>query len=112
MAKESFIQPRFVGARFDESTLRSNTEKPLAHSWKEWSKSLPPGIACPIEVSDDDGNVILEWIKPAARIELEVNGRENRLELYATNIETGVFVEESFKAADLADAFQRVSELL
>ncbi len=56
--------------------------------------------------------MILEWIKPAARIELEVNSRENRLELYATNIETDVFVEESFKATDLAGAFQRVSELL
>jgi hypothetical protein len=73
---------------------------------------FPPGIDYPAVVPTEDGNVSLEWIKPAARVELEVNFAENRLELYATDIETDTFVEKSFDMADWSGAFGQVTTLL
>lgn len=73
---------------------------------------FPPRIQYPAVVPTEEGNVSLEWIKPAARVELEVNFSEKRLELYATDIEADTFVEESFALEDWAGAFGRITSLL
>jgi hypothetical protein len=75
-------------------------------------EAFPPGIGYPVVVPTEEGNVSLEWIKPAARVELEVNFSENILELYATDIEADTFVEESFALEDWAGAFARITTLL
>jgi hypothetical protein len=73
---------------------------------------FPPGIDYPAVVPTGEGNVCLEWIMPAARVELEVNFAENRLELYATNIEAETFVEDTFSIEDWQGAFGKITELL
>ena len=73
---------------------------------------FPPGLSYPAVVPTEDGNVSLEWIKPTARIELEVNFAEHRLELYATDVASDLFVDESFPEDDWAGAFGRISQLL
>lgn len=73
---------------------------------------FPPGIGYPAVVPTEDGNVSLEWIKPTSRIELEVNFAENRLELYATDIETDRFIEESFAMTDWQGAFGKITALI
>lgn len=73
---------------------------------------FPPGINYPAVVPTEDGNVSLEWIMPAARVELEVNFAESRLELYATDIEAGTFVEETFAREDWQGAFGKITALL
>jgi hypothetical protein len=75
-------------------------------------ESFPPRIDYPAIVPTEEGNVSLEWIKPAARVELEVNFAENRLELYATDIDADTFVDETFKMEDWAGAFARIALLL
>ena len=60
----------------------------------------------------ESGNVILEWIQPKARIELEINFAEQKIELYATNMASKKFVEESFAQTQWAEAFSRVAGLL
>jgi hypothetical protein len=131
MAKESFIQPRFVGARFDEHTFISDIFElnGLENGWLEGHgiapdsqnlarlsgkliESFPVGINYPAVIPMEDGNVSLEWIKPTARIDLEVNFAGNRLELHASDIDTDTFVDESFGMEDWAGAFQRIGSLL
>lgn len=73
---------------------------------------FPPGIDYPAVVPTEDGTVSLEWIRPDSRIELEVNFKEDRLEIYATDIGTDTFVEESFDSKDWAGAFSRITSLL
>ena len=75
-------------------------------------EAFPPGIAYPAVVPTEDGNVSLEWIRPAARIELEVNFAGGRLELYATDLEADTFVAESFDIKDWAGAFEKITNLL
>lgn len=73
---------------------------------------FPPGIDYPTVVPTEEGNVSLEWIKPAARVELEVNFAAGLLELYATDIEADTFVEDSFDLRDWAGAFASITLLL
>ena len=73
---------------------------------------FPPGIDYPAVVPTEEGNVCLEWIMPAARVELEVNFAENHLELYATNIDAETFVEDTFSIEDWQGAFGKITELL
>jgi len=73
---------------------------------------FPPGIDYPTVVPTEDGNVSLEWIRPAARVELEVIFAENRLELYATDIAADTFVEESFDMTDWEGAFGKITSLI
>ena len=75
-------------------------------------EAFPLGIDYPAVVPTEEGNVSLEWIKPTARVELEVIFAANRLELYATDIVADTFVEESFDMADWEGAFGRITSLL
>lgn len=75
-------------------------------------EAFPPGIDYPAVIPTEEGNVSLEWIKPAARVELEVNFAGNCLELYATDLTADTFVEESFSMEDWAVAFDRITSLL
>lgn len=78
----------------------------------EVTKVFPESFEYPAVVPTEDGNVVLEWIRPHARIELEVNFADQRLELYATNLKTNEFVEETYPQDGWADAFAKVSTLL
>ena len=73
---------------------------------------FPAGLDYPSITSTEDGNIILEWIRPHARIELEVNITDNKLELYATNMKAVKFEEKLFTTEQWLDAIGRVSELL
>lgn len=75
-------------------------------------EAFPPGLDYPAVVPTEDGNVSLEWIRPAARIELEVNFAGSRLELYATDVEADTFVDVSFDMKDWAGAFEKITNLL
>jgi hypothetical protein len=63
-------------------------------------------------VPTEEGNIVFEWIRPHTRIELEVNFSEQQLEIYATNLKTNDFVEETHPQTDWADAFAKASQLL
>ncbi len=84
----------------------------LARLTEELIDAFPQGIDYPAVVPTEDGNVSLEWIKPSARIELEVNFADGRLELYATDIQTDTFVDDSFDMGDWAGAFVKITSLL
>ena len=73
---------------------------------------FPEGLEYPTVAPTESGNVILEWIQPKARIELEINFAEQKIELYATNMASKKFVEESFAQTQWAEAFSRVAGLL
>lgn len=74
--------------------------------------ALPEGMPLPTLAPTEDGHVILEWIRPRVRVELEVNFSDQRLELYAADFDTNVFVEDSFECAAWAAALARVATLL
>jgi hypothetical protein len=78
----------------------------------EMVRSFPPDLEYPAVVPTEDANVVFEWIRPHARIELEVNFTDQQLELYATNLKTNEFVEETYTQDGWADAFAKVSNLL
>jgi hypothetical protein len=78
----------------------------------EVSKSYPDSLEYPSVVPTEEGHVIFEWIRPQARIELEFNFDERRLEFYATSLRTGQFVEEAFELEEWPQAFARVSTSL
>lgn len=78
----------------------------------EMVRAFPADLEYPAVVPTEDGNVVFEWIRPDARIELEVNFAGERLELYATNLKTNQFVEETYPQDAWADAFGKVSTLL
>lgn len=84
----------------------------LAWLSNELSKAFPEGLGYPSVAPTEEGNVVLEWMKPHARIELEVNFHEKKLELYATNLKTGHFEEKVFGVAQWAAAFPAVEALL
>lgn len=75
-------------------------------------EKFPLGMEYPVVVPTEDGNVSLEWIKPAARIELEVVFASERLELYATDIEADTFEEASFAMTNWEGAFDKIKSLL
>ena len=79
---------------------------------KQWIESFPQGLEEPKAIPTAEGNVSFEWIKPALRMELEVNFTKNRLELRATDIESDTFMDESFDMSDWAGAFARITLLL
>lgn len=56
--------------------------------------------------------MVFEWIRPQARIELEVNFADDLLELYATDLAKDDFSEETFRTGDWAAAFGKVTGLL
>jgi hypothetical protein len=78
----------------------------------EVTKAFPESLEYPAVVPTEDGNVVFEWIRPHARIELEVNFADEQLELYATNLKTNQFVEETYSQDGWADAFDKISSLL
>lgn len=84
----------------------------LADLMNEMVRVFPSSLEYPAVVPTEDGNVVFEWIRPQARIELEVNFVDQRLELYATNLKTNHFVEETYPQDGWADAFAKVSNLL
>lgn len=78
----------------------------------ELAKNFPESLEYPSVAPSEDGHVILEWIRPHARIELEINFSDEKLELYATNIKTNHFFEESLNQNQWSDAFGKVERLL
>lgn len=75
-------------------------------------RAFPAELEYPAVVPTEDGNVVFEWIRPWARIELEVSFTDNRLELYASSLKTNQFVEESYSMDNWAAAFTQISTLL
>lgn len=75
-------------------------------------RAFPADLEYPAVVPTEDGNVVFEWIRPETRIELEVNFADPQLELYATNVKTNEFVEETYPHDGWAAAFAKVSTLL
>lgn len=73
---------------------------------------FPDEMEYPSVAPTEEGNVIFEWMRPQARIELEVDFKSRTLELYATNLISNEFVEGSFDREKLDEAFARVSTLL
>ena len=71
-----------------------------------------PSIDYPSVVPTEEGNVVFEWIRPQARIELEVNFADDLLELYATDLAKDDFREETFPKGDWTPAFGKVTGLL
>lgn len=88
--------------------------KPEDLNWltNEVAKSFPESLAYPSAAPTEDGNVILEWILPKSRIELEVNFTDKQLELYASFLDSDSFVEETFANTRWQQAFGRVEGLL
>jgi hypothetical protein len=78
----------------------------------ELTKIFPDSLEYPAVVPTEDGNVVLEWIRPQSRIELEVNFVDERLEIYSTNLNTNQFEEAAYAWGDWAGAFAKVSTLL
>jgi len=78
----------------------------------EVAKSFPESLEHPCVAPSEEGHVILEWIRPHARIELEANFSEKKLELYATNLATGNFVEELFGFHEWNEALGKIATLL
>jgi hypothetical protein len=78
----------------------------------EMVRVFPAHLEYPAVVPTEDGNVVFEWTRPQARIELEVNFADQQLELYATNLKTHEFVEQTYQQDGWADAFAKVSSLL
>ena len=82
----------------------------------EVAKYFPETLEYPSVAPTEDGFIIFEWIRPHARIELEINFDDNKLELYATNLTTEAltnkFVEKLFEQTDWEDAFTEVERLL
>lgn len=74
--------------------------------------NFPEELAYPSVAPIEDGNVSFEWIQPHARIELEVNFAERQLELYATNLSTAAFVEQTFTHEQWGAAFEKIRGLL
>lgn len=78
----------------------------------EIAKAFPEALDYPTVAPTEDGNVILEWIRPDTRIELEANFAEQKIELYSTNLTSGEFIEEIFSKDQWSAAFARVTQLL
>ncbi|OAM90734.1 hypothetical protein AW736_06415 [Termitidicoccus mucosus] len=88
--------------------------KPEALNWltNEVSTSFPLSLEYPSVAPSEEGNVIFEWIRPHARIELEVNFADQKLELYSTNLKANDFVEKVFEFNQWQEAFGQVEGLL
>ena len=75
-------------------------------------ESFPESLEHPSVVPTEEGHVIFEWIRPHARIELEINFTDRALELYSNNLTTNQFIEETFAWDQWGDAFGKVATLL
>lgn len=75
-------------------------------------KSFPEGLEYPSVVPTAEGNVILEWIRPRARVELEINLEERNIEVYATNVDIDQFVEVRFNLEQWDEAFLKIYTLV
>lgn len=123
MTQEPLNQPRFVVPELEGNNL------PLFDGWLEgggvapkpdnlkWlsnavAHSFPESLKSPSVAPTEDGNIIFEWIFPHARIELEVNFADKKLELYATHIKSNDFVEREFGIDQWKETFAHVEELL
>lgn len=84
----------------------------LAWLTNELATHFPSTLDYPSVAPSEEGNVILEWIGTGSRTELEVNFAEKKLELYATNLLAGTFVEEQYAAHQWKAAFDKVEGLL
>ena len=137
MTQEPFIQPRFVGPRFEGHTLPLSAAKlvggiealmGLKDGWLEgegkapnpehltglvnkMAQLFPAGLESPAVVPTEDGNVVFEWIRPQARIEVEVNFAGKQLDFYATNLKTNDFEEATYSPDEWTDIFTKVSTL-
>ena len=78
----------------------------------EIAQYFPTNLDYPSVAPTEDGNVIFEWIRPKARIELEVNFADQSIELYATNVLSDEFVEKTFNQTKWHDAFTMVAGLI
>jgi hypothetical protein len=78
----------------------------------EVSKAFPESLGYPSVAPTEEGNVIIEWILPKARIELEVNFADKQLELYASYLNSDFFVEKTFANTEWGQAFGEVEGLL
>ena len=78
----------------------------------ELAKTFPPSLPYPSVAPTEEGHVALEWIRERARIELEVNFTDNKLELYATDLADDSFVEASFERDQWKEALDQVAEIL
>jgi hypothetical protein len=78
----------------------------------EVAKSFPEALDHPSVVPTEEGHVIFEWIRPRARIELEINFDDQKLELYATDLTVAKFEEASFGIDQWDEAFSKVNALL
>jgi hypothetical protein len=76
------------------------------------ASAFPESLDYPSVAPTEEGNVILEWILPKARIELEVNFAAKQLELYASYLDSDNFMEKTFGINRWQDAFGAVEGLL
>lgn len=128
MTQQPFIQPCFGGPRLEGHKLNQALLK-LQDEWldgggkapdserliwlmNEMLRFFPAALEYPAVVPTEEGNVVFEWIRPEARIELEVNFADHQLELYATNLLTNEFTEETYPQDGWTAAFANVSSLL
>jgi len=103
-------------ASLNDGWLEGHGVAPIADNLNSLSagmaESFPNDLEYPSVTATEDGNVVLEWIRPHTRIELEVNFTDRKLELYATSLKSKKFEEKTFTTEQWQDAFARVSELL
>lgn len=78
----------------------------------EVTKAFPESLEYPAVVPTEDGNVVFEWVRPQARIELEINFADKQLEIYATNLKTREFVEVTLNQNEWPSAFEEIARLL
>jgi hypothetical protein len=79
---------------------------------KRIAKHFPNSLEYPSVASTEDGHVLFEWMRPQARVELEVNLADHRLELYATNAAEEEFFEQVFNETQWRDAFVQIEKRL
>jgi hypothetical protein len=100
----------------EEGWLEGNGVPPGTSNLAELSAKLvehfPVNLHYPAVVPTEEGHVSLEWIRPAARVELEVNFTDQQLELYATDLSQDSFCEETYGWEEWPEAFQKVITLL
>lgn len=78
----------------------------------EVTKAFPESLSYPSVAPTEEGNLIFEWIKTNARIELEFNFADKKMELYATDLAASKFEEAAFVFEQWETAFQKVGALL
>jgi hypothetical protein len=79
---------------------------------KSVAKHFPSSLEYPSVATTEDGHVVFEWIRPQARIELEANLDDQKLELYATSAAEDEFFEEVFNETQWRDAFMQIEKRL